>query len=118
VLQVPSRAVSWLRYRRAVLPLGWEQLGDMAFDVIITSHIMQPPTQELQEAEDSGEQQDKAAKLQDKKEEEEDRTDETLASLLTLASPGELKRTFEIGSRLARIMEPFRCVLLHIVFAC
>jgi hypothetical protein len=62
----------------------------MAFDVIITSHIMQPPTQELQEAEDSGEQQDKAAKLQDKKE-AEDRVDETLTSLLTLASPGELK---------------------------
>lgn len=85
-----SRAVSWLRYRRAVLPLGWEQLGDMAFDVIITSHIMQPPTQELQEAESSNEREDRTPRLEGE-EEAEDRVDETLTSLLTLASPGELK---------------------------
>jgi Na+-translocating ferredoxin:NAD+ oxidoreductase RnfA subunit len=64
VLQVASRAASWLRYRRVVLPLGLEQLGDMAFDVIITSHIKQP---QLHEA----------------------KVDETLKSLLTLATPGE-----------------------------
>lgn len=62
----------------------------MAFDVIITSHIMQPPTQELQEAESSNEREDRTPRLEGE-EEAEDRVDETLTSLLTLASPGELK---------------------------
>lgn len=83
-LQVANRAASWLRYRRVVLPLGWEQLADLAFDVIITSHMIQ----RVSDAEEGEEQTDTATQPEEN-EVEEDRVDDTLTSLLTHACPGE-----------------------------